>query len=106
MEQWKNIKINGIATIEKCIGEFNVFELIKTPYGKFKVKVYEKPNGTYIGYTNLQLKDEEGCLFSGVGHGKTISETLEDTIQYFIKMLDEKQNLSEEDFVCSDSYDF
>ena len=38
---WKNIKIEGIANIEKCVGEFNVGELLKTPYSKFKVKIFE-----------------------------------------------------------------
>lgn len=105
-EQWKNIKIKGIPNIEKCVGEFNVTELVNTPYGNFKVKIFERANGKYIGYTNLQIKDEDGCPFSGVGHGNTISDALEDTICYFLKMIEEKEDIVEEDFVCSNSYDF
>ncbi|ENJ9654235.1 hypothetical protein CF065_07930 [Clostridium sporogenes] len=46
--EWENIKIHGIGSIEKCVGEFNIAETLKTPYGKFKVKVYERQNGGYI----------------------------------------------------------
>ena len=45
---WKNIKIEGIANIEKCVGEFNVGELLKTPYSKFKVKNFLKARKEYI----------------------------------------------------------
>ena len=41
-KDWKDIRINGIASIEKCVAEFCVRELRITPYGKFKVKIYEK----------------------------------------------------------------
>lgn len=38
-------------------------------------------------YTNLQIKDEDGCAFAGVGHGETIEEALKDTIEYFLNMI-------------------
>ncbi|CAM2898276.1 hypothetical protein HAHI6034_01820 [Hathewaya histolytica] len=104
--EWRNIKIQGIGSIEKCVGEFNVAETLKTPYGKFKVKVYERQNGRYIGYTNLQLKDEDGCAFPGVGYGETVEEALKDTIEYFLNMINEKQVVNNEDFQCTDSFDF
>lgn len=104
--EWKNIRIQGIAHIEKCVGEFDIIETTKTPYGKFKVKIYEKQNGRYVGYTNLQLKDDDGCAYPGVGHGTTVEDTLQDTIEYFIKMIDEKQAVREEDFEISDLFDF
>jgi hypothetical protein len=104
--EWKDVKIEGIGIIEKCVGEFNVFETLKTPYGKFKVKVYERQNGRYVGYTNLLLKDEDGCPFAGVGHGETIEQALYDTIRYFLDMLNERECLNEEDFECADAFDF
>lgn len=103
---WKKIKIKGVANIEKCVAEFNVGELVKTPYGKFKVKIFERQNGTYAGFTNLQLKDGDGCPYAGVGHGETIDKALEDTIRYFFEMLSKKKILNVEDFECVDPYDF
>lgn len=103
---WKQIKIKGIASIEKFIAEFNVFELIKTPYGKFKVKIYQSNNGKFIGYTNLQLKDDDGCPFAAIGYVDSVEEALQDTIEYFIKMLDKKDHLEEGDFEYMDPSDF
>ena len=59
----EKIENNGIASIEKCVSEFDIMELIKTPYGKFKVKIYEKQNGEFCGYTNLKIRDEDGGFF-------------------------------------------
>lgn len=104
--EWRDIKVLGIGNIEKCVGEFKVSEIAKTPYGSFKVKIYERQNGKYIGYTNLLIKDEDGCAFPGVGHGETIETTLKDTIEHFLNILNQKQVIIEHDFECADPYDF
>lgn len=106
MDKWKEMKILGVVDIKKCVAEFQVSELKYTPWGYFKVKIYENNQGSFTGYTNLMLKDEDNCSFGGVGHGDTIEAALEDTILYFIKMLREKHNLSDEDFEAADPYDF
>lgn len=107
LEHWKTMNITGISRIEKCVAEFQVWELNKIPFGKFKVKVYERPNGTFAGFTNIQLKSlEDDSAESGVGFGKTISETLEDTVKYFMGMLNARDNLSEDDFDWSHPDDF
>lgn len=106
MLKWQELKIEGIAKIEKFVSEFDVYELEKTPYSKFKVKVFESSNGTFTGYTNLRIKDETGDACGGVGYGSTIEETLKDTIIYFMHLLSEKDDWTENDFVCSDSFDF
>ena len=106
MIRWQDIKIKGIARIEKCVAEFDVMELNHTPYSKFKVKIYEDKIGKFIGYTNLRIRDKLGDASGGVGHGDTIEAALEDTILYFMKMLDQKKNWTEEDFECSDPFDF
>lgn len=105
MRIWNDIVIEGIAKIEKLVGEFNIVETI-TPYGKFKVKIYEDKSGKYTGITNLQIKDEDGCPFAGVGYGETIEEALKDTIMYFLEMIKEKEGINKEDFQYSDPFDF
>ncbi|WP_025683446.1 hypothetical protein [Paenibacillus maysiensis] len=107
LEHWKNMNITGVARIEKCVAEFQVWELNKIPFGKFKVKVYERPDGTFAGFTNIQLKSlEDDSTESGVGFGKTISETLEDTVKYFMSMLNARDDLSKDDFDWSHPDDF
>lgn len=106
MDEWKKIKVEGVAFIEKCVAEFNIGELLRTPHSKFKVKIFERQNGTYVGFTNLQIKDDDGCPFAAVGYGETIDKALEDTIKYFFEMLNQKKTLSVEDFECVDPYDF
>lgn len=106
MRRWQDIKIQGIARIEKLVAEFDVIELEKTPYAKFKVKIYESPDGTFTGYTNLRVKDGTGDVSGGVGHGVTIEEALKDTVEYFLKILGERESWAEDDFEYSDSFDF
>lgn len=107
MEDWKNIIINGIARIEKCVAEFQVWELNITPYGKFKVRIYEKINGKFIGYTNIKTKNPlDGSFECGVGYGDSISLALKDTIDNFLILLKEYLPICEEDFEWMDSSDF
>ena len=55
--------------IEKLSAEFTVWDNT-TPHGKYKVKVYITPNGKYVAYTNIQVRDEDGTPYCGVGHGE------------------------------------
>jgi len=107
MDSWKKIQISGIARIEKCVAEFQVWELNNTPYGKFKVKVFERADGTFAGYTNIAIKNhtDNSCEF-GVGFGESISAALEDTTRYFLEILKERKALSENDFEWADYTDF
>ncbi|MBE6111804.1 MAG: hypothetical protein E7195_02135 [Peptococcaceae bacterium] len=102
----EDFKFESVTKIEKCIGEYNIWETEKTPYAKFKIKVYVNGNSAYAGYTNLQVKDALGDYYSAVGYGATEKEALEDTLQQFFKMLERKDEWNEEDFCCSESYDF
>ena len=99
-------KYQGIVKIEKLVSEYNIWELHKIPYGKFKIKIYESSNHTYSGYTNLHIADGLGDYCCAVGHGKTEKTALEDTISEFFKMLERKKIWEEQDFQYADSYDF
>ncbi len=104
--EWKDIRITGIAKIEKCVGEFNVWELHKSPYGKFKVKLFASADGGYTGYSNLQVVDPLGSFDCAVGHGKTQQEALQNTIEDFLRLVSRKDEWGEQDFRCSDAFDF
>jgi hypothetical protein len=106
MDEWKKVRINGIANIEKCVAEFNVWELNKSPYAKFKVKIFESNKGNFTGYSNLQVIDELGSYYCAVGYGQSSEEALEDTINHFFTLVSRKDKWDEADFSCSDSFDF
>ncbi len=107
MDSWKKIKISGIAAIEQCVAEFNIWETEKTPYGKFKIKIFEKQDGSFIGISNIRIRNAyDGSPESAVGFGQTITEALNDTLEYFLKMLGDREDLAEEQFEWSDGTDF
>jgi len=106
MNLWSDIRYQGIAKIEKLVGEYNIWELEKSPYGKFKIKIFVDVHGFYSGYTNLQVRDIAGDYCCAVGHGKTEEEALNDTILEFLKMVSRKIDWKESDFQCTDPFDF
>ena len=101
MNEWKKIKVDGIVGIEKCVAEFQVWELYKTPYAKFKVRVFERET-SFVGYTNISVKDKE----RSVGYGLSIEEALEDTLINFMEVLDQRAEFVESDFKWSHPHDF
>lgn len=103
---WNEMKYPGIARIEKLVSEYNIWELDKIPYGKFKIKIYESSDHAYSGYTNIHISDGLGDFCCAVGWGKTEEAALEDTISEFFKMLERKNIWEEQDFRCADPYDF
>ena len=103
---WKNIRCKGIASIEKLVGEYNIWELEKSPYGKFKIKIYQKKENFYAGYTNIHVLDESGSFEGAVGYGKTEEEALEDTIKEYLEKVSWKENWEESDFQWAESSDF
>lgn len=107
-EKWKEIKNSEIAGIEKFVAEFNICELKRTPYGKFKIKIFEDRGGNFDGYTNIKIYDGFDDYYCAVGSGKTVEEALENTINNFLELVSIKDDKEwvEEDFECADSFDF
>lgn len=105
MESWKLVKLKGIAEIQKVISEFEIFS-DRVPYGKFKVKVIEKANGSFIGTPNIALKNSDGIPEWVSGLGTTANEALEDCLKYFLESMMARNNLSESDFEWSAPEDF
>ena len=87
---WYDIKNNKISKIEKLAGEYEIWMIGVLPYGKMKVKIYEAENRTFSGRTNIQIKRKfDGMPEAAVGFGKTIEETIEDVVEWFLKMQQE-----------------
>ena len=127
---WRDIKIDHIDYVEKCVAEFEitalrffkkVYEGDTIHYGAFKVKVYQNQNiqlrpyesTEFTGVTNLRLKDSMGLggYEGGIGFGDTVEQALEDTVRNFFGNVMErkamkKMGLCKEDFVLIDYDEF
>lgn len=104
----------NVDAIEKCVAEFQIWMQEILPYGKMKIKIYENQKGVFYGYTDIRIiRKFDGSPEGAVGHGKTIDEALSDTIEYFMKMVEEDYpqsdyptGLKEEDIEYSEYSDF
>lgn len=107
MRNWKETKVEGIGLIEKVVAEFQIWSIEKIPSGKFKVKIFERQNSTFIGSPNIAVKSLEDNYPDWIcGMGASIEEALEDTLKYFMGTLQGREDLTEEDFEWSAHEDF
>lgn len=106
---WKEIKIDGVDSIEKCVGEFELWITDLLPYAKCKIKVYEKQDGKFYGYSNIQIKRKsDHCFQKAVGYGSTLEEALSETRKKFVCMIhkDYPKGLEPEDIEYIEYPDF
>ncbi len=103
---WEKIKFSEIAGVEKAVAEFNIWELNKCPYGKFKIKIFQNTKGLYTGYSNIQVIDKTGSFYGAVGHGNTEESALSDTIKHYLELVSWKDDWQESDFEWSEGTDF
>lgn len=111
---WKDIRIENVDSIEKCVAEFEItalrfFEELFVGdiihYGLFKVKIYESQTSPYFsGFTNLRIRSPEGGYEGGYGSGISIELALENTVRNFMGDLMEykrqkQSGLCEDDLV-------
>lgn len=107
---WKDLKIDKIGAIEKCVAEFQVWANDILPYGKMKVKIYEQQDGLFLGYTDIRvIRKFDNSAEAAVGHGKSVEDALVDTINYFNQMVDSdypESGLTEADIEYVEHSDF
>lgn len=101
---WRDINIKYVGAIEKCVAEFQIWLHDILPYGKMKIKIYERQDHIFFGYTDVRvIRKFDNSPEGAVGHGKSIEEALVDTIKYFIQIVEEDYPKSEYPNGLSDS---
>lgn len=86
---WHDLKIDRVDKIEKCVGEYQIRMHSILAYEKVKIKIYESQDRTYTGVTDVSIKRKSDGEFEAVsGFGNSIEEALEDTIKYFLEIVD------------------
>ena len=63
--------------------------MVKIVKQLLKIKIYEDQDKTYTGITDVRVRRKfDGEFEGGVGYGKSIEEALEDTIGWFLQVVD------------------
>lgn len=111
---WHDLKVDKVEKIEKCVAEYQIWMHTILPYGKMKIKIYENQKRTYTGITDVHVRRKfDGGFECGVGFGQSIDAALEDTIKYFLEIVNSDypeqeypHGLAEEDIEYAEYSDF
>ncbi len=107
MLNWRELRVEGLGPIERVVAVFQIGPpLERLPFPSFKVKVIERANGSFLAVLNVDAHDTNGCRDGEAGLGMTVEEALEDALRRFVRILDEREPLSESDFIWSDATEF
>ncbi|MBA2392251.1 MAG: hypothetical protein H0V70_05840 [Ktedonobacteraceae bacterium] len=106
MDDWKDIKIEGVSRIERVALRSQAIVIGRFPGPSVAVNILEEDTGTYRGMTNMAARDiETREPFWIEGRGKTVMETLEQTILLFLESTHGRK-LDHEDVDWKDSRRF
>ena len=107
MPDWRELLIDGLGPVERVVALFQIGPpLERLPFPSFKVKVIEHANGSFMAVPNVAARGPDGFPDWEAGSGSTVEEALEDTLRTFVRILGERQPLSESDFIWSDPTEF
>jgi hypothetical protein len=112
LKTWQNATkdFNTIVKIRKVVAEYKLMEMEKTPYLHFRIKIWENDDGSFEGYTNLQIRDigdkQNESYYCAAGKGDTEIDALYSVLERFYEHLSQKEEWTETDFKCIDEYDF
>ncbi|EBS7636900.1 hypothetical protein CDR68_24955 [Salmonella enterica] len=111
---WHKMKIHNVSKIEKVAAEFVIWMIGIIPGAKVKIKIFESQDGGYTGFTNVKIiRKFDNSSESAVGFGKSVDESLENTINYFLSIINNDypeelypEGLSEEHIEYVEDSDF
>jgi hypothetical protein len=107
---WHEIRVDGIARIDRIVAVFEIWAPETLPFAKFKVKIVERSGNRFAGCANVAIrKPKTGEPEFVAGLGGSVEEALKDTLHYFFREIEENspgRPLDESDFAWSAFEDF
>lgn len=103
---WKDVSLCGATMLSRVCGEYEVIAP-NIPYGgRFKIKVLERRDGTFLAMPNVCLKAADGSPDWSGGSGRSEAEALQALLKWFMEELQKRGSCSPHDFEWSDPRDF
>jgi len=99
-----------LRSANQCVAEYEITMAALFPFHKMKIKIYPRPNNSlpgYIGYSNVQIRDQGGSLYASIGNDTTIEKTLNETLRNFLESINDiERPYRGNDFQYLDEYVF
>lgn len=103
---WKDINLYGATMLSRVCGEYEVIAP-KVPYGgRFKIKVLERMDGSFLAIPNVCRKTADGSPDWLGGSGRSESEALEHLLSALMQQIQECDSCDPDEFEWSDPTDF
>lgn len=107
MSSWRQLKIDGLGPIARVAAVFEIgppLELL--PFAKFKVKIIERDDGSFLGVPNVAKVGLDWQPEWIGGLGASVEEALEDALRNFVQSLGNRTDLAEDSFAWAEPEDF
>ena len=90
MNSWKDLKKynSNVIAIENCVAEYDVWDVVKAPAARYKVKIYENMEGKFCGYANLLVQNDNREYINVIGRGDTQEEAFNNTLDCFYSLIE------------------
>lgn len=103
---WRKVELSGATMLSRVSGEYEVIAP-KIPYGgRFKVKVFERVDGSFFATPNVCLKTADGSPDWLGATGRSEAEALENLLGSFMREINSRPSYTVDDFEWSDPTDF
>jgi hypothetical protein len=78
---WRDLRLPGLAGLEREVAVFVVHQKRDDLPMTFRVRIVERPGGTFSGYSEIAFRDSDGTEDWIAGTGATEEEALADTVK-------------------------
>jgi hypothetical protein len=107
MSDWRNLRVGDLGPISRQVAVFQVdTPRARLPFASFKVKVIERPDGSFLGVPNVACRSADGSPDWIAGLGSSAEEALEDTLRRFAASVNAGEDATDEDFEWAAPEDF
>lgn len=92
---WHSLKIDGVAEIERSVGVFVVGPKRDDLPMRFRIKVLERQDGTFLAHPEIAIKDKEGQPDWVSGAGRTMEQALSSAFEMLLGSIAGKEPLTD-----------
>lgn len=93
---WRDLQIEGAADLEREVAVFSVGTKRDDLPMRFRVKIWERQDGTFHAHPEIAIKDKHGQPDWIAGAGKTIEQALSSAVEALLSTIPGKEPIEDD----------